>query len=127
NELRRIQIEAQQNEAKAIGEQKANVARAEGVKQANVLQAEGEAQAITLIDQQLRSNPTYLEWLKATRWDGKLPLVTGEGGGATPFIEIPTARSEVGEQQSAPSGNTTAANPTAPTQQQTPLNPVAGQ
>src|SRR5215207_9329385 len=29
NELRRIQIEAQQNEAQAIGEQKANIARAE--------------------------------------------------------------------------------------------------
>jgi prohibitin 2 len=52
--LRRIQIEAQQNEAKAIGEQKANIARAEGIKQSNVLQAEGEAQAITIIDQQLR-------------------------------------------------------------------------
>ena len=45
NELRRIQIEAQQNEAQAIGEQKANIARAEGIKQSNVLQAEGEAQA----------------------------------------------------------------------------------
>ena len=63
NELRRIQIEAQQNEAQAIGEQKANIARAEGIKQANVLQAEGEAQAITQIDEQLRNNPTYLEWL----------------------------------------------------------------
>ena len=51
--MRRIQIEAQQNEAQAIGEQKANIARAEGIKQANVLQAEGEAQAITIIDQQL--------------------------------------------------------------------------
>src|SRR5215217_1301781 len=101
NELRRIQIEAQQNEAKAIGEQKANIARAEGIKQSNVLQAEGEAQAITIIDQQLRNNPTYLEWLKATKWDGVLPLVTGgaEGGqGVTPFIEIPTAGStEAGE------------------------------
>ena len=129
NELRRIQIEAQQNEAKAIGEQKANIARAEGVKQANVLQAEGEAQAITIIDQQLRSNPTYLEWLKATRWDGKLPLVTGggEGGGAMPFIEIPTARSEVeeGEQSASPGNTTTTANLTAPTQ--TSVNPVAGQ
>src|ERR671925_269037 len=95
NELRRIQIEAQQNEAKAIGEQKANIARAEGIKQSNVLQAQGEAQAITIIDQQLRNNPTYLEWLKATKWDGKLPLVTGGGAGGgqgvTPFIEIPTA------------------------------------
>ena len=50
NELRRIQIEAQQNEAQAIGEQKANIARAEGIKQSNVLQAEGEAQAITIIE-----------------------------------------------------------------------------
>jgi hypothetical protein len=60
-----------------------------------------------------------------------LPLVTGGGeggGGAMPFIEIPTARSDVGEggeQESTTSGNTTAANPTAT--RQTPLNPVAGQ
>jgi prohibitin 2 len=110
NELRRIQIEAQQNEAQAIGEQKANIARAEGIKQSNVLQAEGEAQAITIIDQQLRNNPTYLEWLKSTRWDGKLPLVTGGSGsqGVTPFIEIPTAKSEVGEEPTQNlSGNVT--------------------
>jgi prohibitin 2 len=101
NELRRIQIEAQQNEAQAIGEQKANIARAEGIKQSNVLQAEGEAQAITIIDQQLRNNPTYLEWLKATKWDGVLPLVTGGGSGGqgnTPFIDIPTAGNNVGQE-----------------------------
>jgi prohibitin 2 len=94
NDLRRIEIEAQQNEAKAVGEQKANIARAEGVRQSNVLQAEGESQAINIIDEQLRSSPTYLEWLKTQRWDGKLPLVTGGGGGGTggttPFIQIPT-------------------------------------
>jgi prohibitin 2 len=92
NDLRRIEIEAQQNEAKAVGEQKANVARAEGVRQSNVLQAEGESQAIKIIDQQLRTSPTYLEWLKTQRWDGKLPLVTGGTGsaGTTPFIQIPT-------------------------------------
>ena len=94
NELRRIEIEAQQAEAKAVGEQKANIARAEGVRQSIVLQAEGESQAINIIDEQLRSSPTYLEWLKTQRWDGKLPLVTGGGGGGTggttPFIQIPT-------------------------------------
>ena len=108
NELRRIQIEAQQNEAQAIGEQKANIARAEGIKQSNVLQAEGEAQAITLIDQQLRNNPTYLEWLKATKWDGVLPLVTGGGQGITPFIEIPTAGNNVGQEQQSTASNNTA-------------------
>src|SRR5829696_1286562 len=110
NELRRIQIEAQQNEAQAIGEQKANIARAEGIKQSNVLQAEGEAQAITIIDQQLRNNPTYLEWLKATKWDGVLPLVTGGAGGqgATPFIEIPTAGNNVGQEGQSAANNSTA-------------------
>ena len=96
NDLRRIEIEAQQNEAKAVGEQKANVARAEGVRQSNVLQAEGESQAIKIIDQQLRTSPTYLEWLKTQRWDGKLPLVTGGGtgsAGTTPFIQIPAGQS----------------------------------
>lgn len=95
NDLRRIEIEAQQNEAKAVGEQKANVARADGIRQANVLQAEGESQAIKIIDQQLRTSPTYLEWLKTQRWDGKLPLVTGGGSGSagtTPFIQIPPGR-----------------------------------
>src|SRR5919107_4857676 len=100
NELRRIEIEAQQNEAKAVGEQQANIARAEGVRQSNVLQAEGESQAINIIDEQLRSSPTYLEWLKTQRWDGVLPLVTGGGGGGTgdttPFIQIPTGGTEGG-------------------------------
>src|SRR5215217_4708764 len=117
NELRRIQIEAQQNEAQAIGEQKANIARAEGIKQSNVLQAEGEAQAITIIDEQLRNNPTYLEWLKATKWDGVLPLVTGGGAsgqGNTPFIDIPTAANNVGQEGQSAASNNTANAPALP-------------
>lgn len=106
NELRRIQIEAQQAEAKAVGEQKANVARADGVRQANVLQAQGEAEAIKIIDQQLRNNPRYLEWLKTQQWDGVLPLVTG-GDGATPFIQIPSGEDSVQAATINPSGNST--------------------
>src|SRR5918993_3795199 len=70
-----------------------------------------EAQAITIIDQQLRNNPTYLEWLKATKWDGVLPLVTGggsDGQGNTPFIDIPTAGNNVGQQGQTVARNTTA-------------------
>lgn len=88
NDLTRIEIEAQQVEAAAIGEQRANIARAEGLRQANILEAEGEAAAIQIIDTRLRESPSYLEWLKAQKWDGSLPLVVGEGG--TPFISIPT-------------------------------------
>ena len=106
NELRRIQIEAQQAEAKALGDQKANIARAEGLRQANVLEAQGEAQAIKIIDEQLRNNPRYLEWLKTQQWDGVLPLVTGSGG-ATPFIEIPTGDTVEASSTVSPSGNST--------------------
>jgi len=76
NDLTRIQVEAQQEEAQAIGIAKANIAK-----------AQGEAEAIRIINVALAENPNYLEWLKTQAWDGKLPLVVGEGG--TPFIQIP--------------------------------------
>jgi len=75
--LRRIQVEAQQHEATA-----------EGLAAANIAEARGEAEAIAIINQALAQNPNYFEWLKIQAWDGKLPLVVGEGG--TPFIQIPT-------------------------------------
>jgi prohibitin 2 len=120
NELRRIEIEAQQAEARAVGEQQANIARAEGVRQANVLQAQGEAQAITTIDEQLKQSPTYLEWLKSQKWDGHLPLVVGggttgaDGQSVTPFIEIPTSRNPIPQQEGSTSnsGATSGSNTT---------------
>ena len=94
------------------------------------MQAEGEAQAITIIDQQLRNNPTYLEWLKATKWDGVLPLVTGGGAdggqGVTPFIEIPTSRGEE-ETQTTAVDNSTTTSATPASSIQTRLNPLTEQ
>ena len=78
NDLRRIEVEARQREANAIG-----------LANANIAEAKGEAEAIAIINQALSQNPNYLEWLKTQAWDGKLPLVVGEGG--TPFIQIPVA------------------------------------
>ncbi len=77
NDLRRIEVEARQHEASAIG-----------IANANIAQANGEAEAIAIINQALANNPEYLQWLKIQKWDGILPLVVGEGG--TPFIQIPT-------------------------------------
>jgi regulator of protease activity HflC (stomatin/prohibitin superfamily) len=59
-----------------------------GIAKANIAQAEGEAEAIRVINAALASNPEYLDWLKTQAWDGRLPLVVGQGG--TPFIQIPT-------------------------------------
>ncbi len=77
NQLRRIQVEAKQQEAIS-----------QGIAKANIAEAEGEAEAINIINDALAQNPQYLEWLKTQRWDGKLPLVVGDTG--TPFIQIPT-------------------------------------
>jgi regulator of protease activity HflC (stomatin/prohibitin superfamily) len=77
NDLIRIEVEARQLEAQAVG-----------LAAANIAEANGEAEAISIINDALSSNPFYLEWLKTQAWDGKLPLVVGEGG--TPFITIPT-------------------------------------
>jgi len=76
NDLIRIEVEARQLEAQA-----------EGLAAANIAEAKGEAEAIAIINQALSTNPNYLEWLKTQAWDGKLPLVVGQGG--TPFISIP--------------------------------------
>ena len=76
NDLIRIEVEARQLEAQA-----------EGLAAANIAEARGEAEAIAIINHALSANPNYLEWLKTQAWDGKLPLVVGEGG--TPFISIP--------------------------------------
>src|SRR5215203_3673917 len=117
NDLRRIEIEAQQAKARAVGEQQANIAQAEGGRQANVLKAQGESEAIKIIDVQLRENPRYLEWLKTQRWDGVLPLVTGGGEGATPFIEIPAGESATQQAGAAEGGSnaTTTSTPTTAT------------
>jgi prohibitin 2 len=77
NDLRRIEVEARQQEQQA-----------KGIAAANVAEAQGEAEAIRIINAALSENPYYLEWLKTQAWDGKLPLVVGQGG--TPFIQIPT-------------------------------------
>ena len=78
NDLRRIEVEAKQREANAVG-----------VANANIAEAKGEAEAISIINQALAQNPNYLEWLKTQAWDGKLPLVVGDRG--TPFVKIPVS------------------------------------
>jgi regulator of protease activity HflC (stomatin/prohibitin superfamily) len=78
NDLRRIEVEAKQHEAQA-----------QGIASANIAQAQGEAEAIKIINLALANNPNYLEWLKTQQWDGQLPLVMGNDGGTTPFVEIP--------------------------------------
>jgi len=69
NDLNRIRTEAEQAQAKAEGEAKAILAR-----------AKAQAQAQMLLRESLDDRVLQLEAIE--RWDGKLPVVQGEGSGA---------------------------------------------
>jgi regulator of protease activity HflC (stomatin/prohibitin superfamily) len=71
--LRQKEIQAQQAVVDARGRAEATVAAAEGEARANQVRAA----SIT---------PQLIEYLRWTRWDGRLPMVSG---GATPLIALP--------------------------------------
>lgn len=76
NNLRAIEVVANQT-----------VAQAEGQARANIEKATGEAAAITTITEQLRQSPEYLQWQAITKWNGQMPYALGSSG--VPFFELP--------------------------------------
>jgi prohibitin 2 len=85
NNLRTVQVVANQT-----------VVQAEATARSNVAKADGEAQAINIITEQLRSSPEYLQWQAINRWNGQLPYALGSGGsgGGFPFFELPTTNTQ---------------------------------
>jgi regulator of protease activity HflC (stomatin/prohibitin superfamily) len=63
--------------------QKLITARADSAER--VIIASGKAEEMKLIQKQLNSSPDYIRYIKANRWDGKLPNVTG---GVIPYLDI---------------------------------------
>jgi regulator of protease activity HflC (stomatin/prohibitin superfamily) len=91
NNLKAVQVIANQTVVQANASARANVAR-----------ANGESKAIELITTQLRQNPQYLQWLAVNHWNGQLPYAlggvgggsaTGSGGGF-PFFQLPAQPSQ---------------------------------
>src|SRR6266498_3914266 len=87
NNLKAVQVIANQN-----------VIKAEAAARANVARADGEAQAIKVITSQLRFSPEYLQWQAINRWNGQLPYASGSG--AVPFFQLPTPQSQTVNQTS---------------------------
>ena len=77
NNLRSIQVIANQT-----------VVQAEAQARANIAKASGESQAIKIINEQLRQNPQYLQWQTINRWNGQMPYSLGANGGI-PFFQLP--------------------------------------
>jgi prohibitin 2 len=77
NNLRAIEVVANQT-----------VAQAEGAARANAARANGESEAIKIITLQLRESPEYLEWQAITKWNGQMPYALGSSG--VPFFQLPS-------------------------------------
>jgi regulator of protease activity HflC (stomatin/prohibitin superfamily) len=80
NNLRGIQVVANQTVVQAQAQAKANIAR-----------ADGESQAIRIITSQLRQDPQYLQWQAINKWNGQMPYSLG-GQGAIPFFQLPQSQ-----------------------------------
>jgi prohibitin 2 len=76
NNLKAVQVVANQTVVQAQAQARANVAR-----------AGGESQAIKVITEQLRQSPQYLQWQAINRWNGQMPFALGSSG--FPFFQAP--------------------------------------
>jgi regulator of protease activity HflC (stomatin/prohibitin superfamily) len=76
--------EALTNVATAEGLAKAQIAKARGDSAEAVINANGQAEAIRIQQRQL--TPIYVDWIKASSWDGKLPTTILSGG--VPMINL---------------------------------------
>jgi regulator of protease activity HflC (stomatin/prohibitin superfamily) len=63
----------------SIAEANKQIAKARGDSATKVINAMGEAEAVRKIQQVL--TPTYVEYIKASRWNGVQPSVVGSGSG----------------------------------------------
>ena len=79
NKLEQIRHEAQQQVIQAEAEKNATIALALGRAEAVVIDSEATAKAIEMITGQMTAE--YAQYLWLAEWDGKLPLVVGEGTG----------------------------------------------
>ena len=92
NNLRAIQVVANQTVVQAQAQARANVAK-----------AGGESQAIKIITEQLRQSPQYLQWQAINRWNGQMPYALGSSG--VPFFQLPTVP-QLQQNQTAQSSQT---------------------
>lgn len=76
-----------QNKTEEVREQ-ADQTRISAQAQADseLIKAEAEAKSIALLQEQIAKNPLYVEYLKATKWNGELPQAIGNE--INPFINF---------------------------------------
>lgn len=86
--IQEVQV-AENQKMVAIAEAERKIAVARGDSASAVIQAAGEAEAIRR--KQLSLTPTYIEFIKAQKWNGEYPT-TLAGGGANFLMQLPSAK-----------------------------------
>ena len=86
NELAQAQAEAEKLVAEAEGQKRAAIAAAEGEAQAIEIKAKAQAEANVLLARSLTD--ILIQYRTIDKWSGLLPAYVG--GGAVPFINLPT-------------------------------------
>ena len=81
NEAIEEKVKAEQEAQKALNDLK----RIEIEAQQIMVQADADAYVIKVIEEQLSQSPTYVDYLAVLAWDGKLPTITG---GVLPMIDV---------------------------------------
>ncbi len=81
NNLRAIEVVANQTVAQAEGQARSTAAR-----------ANGESEAIKIITEQLRESPEYLQWQAISKWNGQMPYALGSSG--FPFFQLPVPQAQ---------------------------------
>jgi regulator of protease activity HflC (stomatin/prohibitin superfamily) len=80
-------VEAENKIRQSEAEAKQAQAVAEGEAQSKLIRAKADAESNKIVSQSI--TPELLQYEAMKKWDGKLPLVNGQGG-TTPFINLPT-------------------------------------
>ncbi|MBC8034231.1 MAG: hypothetical protein H7Y03_08805 [Chitinophagaceae bacterium] len=86
--IQEVQV-AENQKMVAIAEAERKIAVARGDSASAVIQAAGEAEAIRR--KQLSLTPTYIEFIKAQKWNGEYPT-TLAGGGANFLMQLPSTK-----------------------------------
>ena len=86
NNLKAVQVVANQT-----------VVQANATARSNVAKANGESQAIKIITVQLKQSPEYLHWLSINRWNGQMPYALSSG--AFPFFQLPVSKPQQNQTQ----------------------------
>lgn len=95
NDLRRIEVEAQQAAAEAKGKAEATAAEAHGDAEATLSRADAQAKA----NRELAASitPQLIQYRAIEKWDGARPMVEGKGSGL--LIQVPSARPSKSDDQ----------------------------